>query len=69
MANKDVKALKKKLARQGWTIEKGKKYDYARPPSGRGRVRIPNTPSSSRWLKNIKAELKRHGYEERGPHG
>lgn len=66
MADKDVGRLKKELRRQGWTIEKRRKYDYAYSPEGSVGVRLPRTPSSSRWLHNKVAELRRHGFVWKG---
>lgn len=60
--NKEVTDLVKELRRQGWEVEKRKSnHIKATPPSGKGCVFFPCTPSDWRSLKNTKAKLKEMG--------
>lgn len=66
MATKEVRKLVKALREQGWRVEETRKGHFqAFAPSGVGIVTIPGTPSDHRAMRNVMADLRRFGYEEK----
>ena len=64
----DLKAIRKALVAQGWTIRPGGKHDMAYPPDKtKPAVVLPSTPSGGRRRQNLLAQLRRSGFrwEER----
>lgn len=64
VSNKELKVLFSKAQKQGWTVEFTKKCHYKMTAPDGGIVFCPSTPSEYRGMKNLLAEMKRHGYKE-----
>lgn len=57
---KDFKPMVNELKKEGWTVEVTKGMHHKiRPPSGRGFVIIPSSPSDWRGVKNFKSLVRR----------
>ncbi|MFE1785623.1 hypothetical protein ACFW9F_24380 [Streptomyces sp. NPDC059506] len=63
MANKEVRQLLKKLARQGFDVELTRNGHYKVYWDGRFVGTLAGTPSDHRSLKNSVANLKRAGFQ------
>lgn len=60
----DIKAIRKALLDQGWTIRPSRKHDVAYPPDeSRSAVPLPSTPGGGRWKDNLIAQLHRSGFQ------
>ena len=65
---RDIDRIRRELVRQGWRIEARKGgHDLAFPPDpSKPPVTLSGTPSGSRWLPNLIAELRRSGFRWEG---
>lgn len=60
--NKDLSNLLRRLRKQGWRIEQGRKHIKCYPADrSQPFVVLPSSPSDGRWLKNATAQLRRSG--------
>lgn len=63
--NKDFKDLVKSAERQGWTVVQGKAGHLKwYPPNGKNWVTSAQTPSDYRAIQNVKAWLRREGWQD-----
>lgn len=64
VSSKELRVLFSKATEQGWKIEFTKKSHFKMfAPDGQ-LMFCPSTPSDFRSLRNVLAEMKRHGYKE-----
>jgi len=66
-ARKELKEIVRAAETQGWRVEQrrgGHLFFYA--PDGKNIVTSGSTPSDSRALRNLIAQLRRHGFEWKG---
>ena len=64
VSSKELRILFAKAKKQGWQIEFTKKCHFKMlAPDGKVMF-CPSTPSDFRSLRNVLAEMKRHGYTE-----
>lgn len=62
-AQKRIAELRREAIRQGWRIIEGRHLKWLPPDREAGIVVTARTPSDHRAIKNIEAELRRHGLE------
>lgn len=69
MANKDVEELRRQAIQQGWVVTSGTLHYKFHPPETEnappsGFITVSKTPRGQQVIKNIKADLKRCGFQE-----
>lgn len=58
-SQKDINKAIRFLVRQGWSFKRGSKHGLLRPPSGRGMITVPVSPSDQNAVKTFFGHVKR----------
>ncbi len=61
---KEVEAIVRKAAKQGFKVKEKKMGWMIQTPNGQGSVMLHKTPSDHHAVKNDLARLRRYGYED-----
>lgn len=64
VSSKELRILFAKATKQGWQIEFTKKCHFKMLAPDGSVMFAPSTPSDFRSMRNVIAEMKRHGYKE-----